>query len=370
MNTSALFQPFRIGKLELKNRIVMAPMTRSRSPQGVPGADVAAYYARRAAADVGLILSEGTVIERPVSKNDPGIPDFFGREALAGWRGVVDGVHAAGGRMGPQIWHMGAMASLVEGWQPPQPMESPSGLTAPGKPLGRAMTDSDIADTIAAFAKAAAQARSLGFDVVEIHGAHGYLLDQFFWDATNRRGDRYGGSSLAQRSLFASEVVKAVRHAVGPGFPILLRISQWKSQDYGARLARTPEQLAQWLLPLVEAGVDVLDCSQRRFWEAEYPEIDGAQGLNLAGWAKKLTGAATISVGSVGLSTDFLSSFAGESATPAGLDDLLRRLERKEFDLIAVGRMLLQDAQWASKVREGRFDQIDKFDLSSLASLQ
>ena len=111
--------------------------------------------------------------------------------------------------------------------------------------------------------------------------------------------------------------------------------------------------MADWLAPLVEAGVDILHCSQRRFWEPEFPEIDGEQGLNFAGWAKKLTGAATISVGSVGLSGDFIGAFGGEARRRPSLDGLVARMERDEFDLIAVGRALITDPEWVHKVRDG-----------------
>jgi len=315
-HADALFQPFRLGSLELKNRIVMAPMTRSFSPGGVPGGNVAAYYRRRAEGEVGLILSEGTVVDRPASRNDPGIPFFHGDAALAGWERVIDGVHAAGGRMGPQLWHTGSVVSPQTDWVPSVPVESPSGLIAPDQPRGEAMSEEAIADTVAAFARAAADAKRLGFDVVELHGAHGYLIDQFFWSGTNTRTDRYGGATLKERARFAAEVVKAVRDAVGPGYPVILRLSQWKQQDVAARLAETPSAMADWLMPLVEAGADVLHCSQRRFWEPEFPEVDGAEGLNFAGWAKKLTGASAISVGSVGLSGDFMGAFAGEGPRP------------------------------------------------------
>ena len=129
-----LFKPFNLKTLHLKNRIVMAPMTRSHSPEGVPGDDVAAYYRRRADAEVGLIISEGTVIDRPASRNDPGIPFFHGEDALAGWKKVVDGVHQAGGKMAPQIWHVGSAANPYTQWTPAEPVESPSGLVAPDKP--------------------------------------------------------------------------------------------------------------------------------------------------------------------------------------------------------------------------------------------
>ena len=352
-NLDILFQPVRLGSVELKNRIVMAPMTRIHSPNGVPREDVASYYRRRAEGEVGLILSEGVVVDRPASKNDERIPHLYGVDALAGWQRVVDGVHAAGGRMGPQIWHAGSVVNPMSDWLPDAEVESPSGFAAPGQPRGRAMSEEDVADTVAAFGRAAAEAKRIGFDVVEIHGAHGYLIDQFFWAETNTRTDLFGGATVRERARFGAEVVKAVRAAVGPDMPVILRLSQWKQQDYAARLAETPDALADWLGPLVEAGANVLHCSQRRFWEPEFPDIDGEDGLNFAGWAKKLTGAQTISVGSVGLSGDMLSAWMGETSTPSSLDKLVHRLERGDFDLIAVGRALLTDADWARKVRTG-----------------
>ncbi len=368
-NTDVLFQPFSLKSLHLKNRIVMAPMTRAFATDGIVGQAQVDYYRRRAEADVGLILSEGTVIDRPASRNLPGIPFFHGEKALAGWADVITAVHAAGGRMGPQIWHTGSTTASKD-WAPPiEDIESPSGLEAPGKPRGKVMSDSDIADTIAAFGKAAADAKRLGFDTFEIHGAHGYLIDQFFWSGTNLREDRWGGATIAERSRFAVEVVKATRAAVGPDFPVMLRLSQWKQQDYSARLATTPDEMSAWLVPLVEAGVDILHCSQRRFWEPEFPEIDGAEGLNFAGWAKKLTGAATISVGSVGLSGEFLGAFAGQGSQAQDIDRLVTRMERGEFDLIAVGRAILNDPQWVAKIREGRQSELKDFNAAALREL-
>jgi 2,4-dienoyl-CoA reductase-like NADH-dependent reductase (Old Yellow Enzyme family) len=125
--------------------------------------------------------------------------------------------------------------------------------------------------------------------------------------------------------------------------------------------------MSDWLTPLVEAGVDVLHCSQRRFWTPEFPEIDGEAGLNFAGWAKKLTGATTISVGSVGLSGDFINVFQGEHSTPTSLDGLIRRMEREEFDLIAVGRALITDPDWAIKVRTGDQQRLKPFATEALA---
>ena len=231
------------------------------------------------------------------------------------------------------------------------------------------MTEEDIADTIAAFAKAAAEAKRLGFDMAEIHGAHGYLSDQVFWDGTNLREDRWGGATLPERARFAAEIVRAIRAAVGEDFPIALRVSQWKQQDYKVRLAPTPDEMAAWLVPLVEAGTDILHCSQRRFWEPEFPELDGEDGLNFAGWAKKLTGAATISVGSVGLDGDFFGAFAARNAEPAGLEKLVARMERDEFDLIAVGRAILGDPNWVKKVRGEDTEPMRTFEAASMREL-
>lgn len=367
-STDILFRPFRLGSLELDNRIVMAPMTRTFAPEGIPGEANAAYYRRRAEGGVGLILSEGTVIDRPASRNESAIPFFHGDAALTGWQGVIDAVHAAGGKMGPQLWHTGSTAGM-SGWQPDVPVESPSGLLAPGTPRGEAMTEEAIADTVAAFARAAADAKRIGFDTIEIHGAHGYLIDQFFWSGTNQRTDRYGGATLRERSRLAGEVVSAIRAAVGPDYPIILRLSQWKQQDFAARLAPTPGEMEDWLQPLVDAGADILHCSQRRFWEPEFPDVDGEQGLNFAGWAKKLTGAATISVGSVGLSGEFIAAFGGEGSTSVGLGQLIDRMERDEFDLIAVGRALISDPNWVAKIREGDGAEYKGFDATSLATL-
>lgn len=258
MNIDSLFQPFKLKTLNMKNRVVMAPMTRSFSPGGVPTADVAAYYRRRAEAEVGLILSEGTVIDRPSSSFDPDIPHFYGEQALAGWNNVIKNVHEAHGQMGPQIWHMGIMADHASGWVPPVPFEGPSGLVNPGEPKGREMTESDIADTIAAYGRAAADAKRLGFDCVEIHGAHGYLIDQFFWDKLNLRTDKYGGATLPERSRFAIEVIKEVRRQVGDDFAVIIRLSQWKNWDYANKFVANPAEMEAWLNPLVDAGVDII----------------------------------------------------------------------------------------------------------------
>lgn len=350
MNYESFFSPFNYKSLHLRNRFVMAPMTRVQSPDGVPGRQVAEYYSRRAGADVGLIITEGTVIDRPSSKNQKDIPNFYGEAALNGWKKVADAVHASGGAIAPQIWHVG---NTPYGWEPPAPFESPDSMSL-----------NDIHDTIAAFAKAARAAKEIGFDAIEIHGAHGYLIDQFFWQKTNNRSDEYGGKTIKEKNRFAVEVVKAIREAAGPQMAVIMRLSQWKGTDYTARIAQTPRELEEWILPLAEAGVDIFHASQRRYWSTEFEGSD----LNLAGWMKKITGLPTITVGSVGLNSDVTGMFSrGEGSERTGLDELLRRFERGDFDLIAVGRQLLQDPEWVKKVKENKPDEIRSFDSASVS---
>jgi len=281
-STETLFRPFRLGKLDLANRIVMAPMTRSHSPGGVPGPDVAAYYRRRAEGGVGLIVTEGTYVPHPAAGFDSSVPRFYGADALDGWRQVAEHVHAGNGRIFPQLWHVGV---VIRPGQEPAPgvrPAGPSGLAGPGQQIAEPMTQSDIDAVVEAFGKAAHSAQALGFDGVELHGAHGYLIDQFFWEGTNQRTDRYGGDLVA-RTRFAVEVIQEVRRRVGPDFPVVLRFSQWKLQDFDAKLARTPQELEKFLSTLAATGVDAFHCSTRRFWE---PEFQGSD-LNLAGWTKK-----------------------------------------------------------------------------------
>jgi 2,4-dienoyl-CoA reductase-like NADH-dependent reductase (Old Yellow Enzyme family) len=362
-HAAPLFQPFRIKNLILSNRIVMAPMTRSKSPGGIPGPEVAAYYRRRAEGGVGLIITEGTYVPHPAAGVYPDVPHFYGEQPLAGWKRVVEEVHQAGGKIFPQLWHVG-LAPGSGGTFAPGAM-GPSGLAKPGVKISEPMTQRDIDDVVRAFGESARSAERLGFDGVEIHGAHGYLLDQFFWDGTNQRTDSYGGD-LAARTRFAVEVIREVRSQVSPDFPVCLRFSQWKLQDYNAKLAQSPAELERFLAPLAAAGVDLFHCSQRRFWE---PEFEGSS-LNLAGWTKKLIGRPTITVGSITLNEEFTQTFrSAETAAVTGIDELLERLEREEFDLVAIGRSLIVNPSWPALVRRCAFDELLPYQRDVLAQL-
>ena len=371
---SRLFDPVTLGPLSLANRIVMAPMTRSFAPDGVPTQEILEYYERRAAADVGLIITEGVWVNHPGAWYDQSVPNFYGEAALAGWKRVVDAVHAAGGRIMPQLWHVGLyytapVDGYYEDWGRLRDEQvGPSGMVGGmGRfptPEGRPMTDSEIGDVIEAFAQAGADCYRLGFDGVALHGGHGYLIDQFFWDETNLRNDRWGGDITA-RSQFAVEMIKQIRSRTSPTFPINLRWSQWKLQDYGATLVNSPQELEQFLGPVVDAGVDSIDGAQRRYWEAAF---DGSD-LNLAAWAKKLTGKPTMTVGSVGLNQELFASLGGEVGTPASLDRLEVLLERGDFDLVGVGRALLVDPEWAAKVKRGAIMETLPFSVETMHKL-
>ncbi|WP_422059650.1 NADH:flavin oxidoreductase [Sphingopyxis sp.] len=368
-STAPLFRPFSLKSLELKNRIVMAPMTRYFSPSGTPGDDVARYYRRRAEGGCGLIITEGTTIETRDAGGYKAVPHFWGAAALEGWRRVADEVHAGGAKIIPQLWHVGLQRDPAICPDPELVGVGPSGLNRQFETVRDPATPAEIQEIVDAFARGAAAAIETGFDGVQLHGAHGYLIDQFLWARTNLRDDEFGGS-IERRARFAIQVVEAVRREVGPDFPLLLRISQWKGHDYAAKLEDAPERLRQLLAPIAAAGVDMFDCSQRRFWEAEY----AGSTLNLAGWVKELTGVPTITVGSVSLDRDFIGGVLRAETAGTGdlgrIDELVDRLAREEFDLVAVGRALLSDPSWPEKIRASRFDELQPFDPAILATLE
>lgn len=364
---TALFRPFSTSKLSLPNRIIMAPMTRGRSPGNIPTRDVARYYRRRAEGGAGLILTECTFINHPTANGFADAPAFYGEEALAGWRHVVDEVHDAGGKIMPQIWHAGASRPMGTPPNASMPSIGPMEVAGNGKAMVRSMTHRDIEEVILAFGQAAADAKKIGFDGVEIHGAHSYLIDQFLWDTTNRRQDEYGGS-LENRVRFACRVVESVRAAAGKDFPILFRFSQWKLEDYDAQIARTPDDLERILLPLTEAGVDIFHVSTRRFWQ---PAFTGS-ALSLAGWTKKITGKPVIAVGGVGIDQPFSLDMFSQAvySQPKSVERVEEKLENGEFDIVAVGRAILADPNWPDKIKSGQLDNIVPFSSESLATLR
>ena len=233
MTSHTLFSPFTVGDFTLRNRIVLAPMTRSRALAGnVPNPIAATYYVQRASA--GLLITEGTQVS-PQGVGYIRTPGIHSPAQVAGWRTITDAVHAAGGRIFAQLWHVGRVShpDFHDG-QLPVATSAIAGegevFTAAGRtplPVPRALTLEEIPIIVDQFRAAAANAQAAGFDGIELHGANGYLLDQFLRDGSNVRTDNYGGS-LANRARFAIEVVDAVIEVWGSsrvGYKIAPRFS-------------------------------------------------------------------------------------------------------------------------------------------------
>lgn len=366
---TSLNQIFKEKSLELKNRWVMAPMTRSFSPGGVPTKEVIEYYVNRAKGGVGLIITEGVGIDHPSSLGYPDVP-VMSSNSMEAWRELVKEVHNAGGRIVPQLWHVGSCRDIkfdLENKVPcfgPSPVVHPALVKAGRNLVAKEMTKEDMEEIKAGFVRSAQIAKSVGFDGIEIHGAHGYLLDQFLWEATNLRTDEYGGT-FKNRARFPYEVIEAIRVAVGDGFPIIYRFSQWKLGDFDYKFCQTAQDLETFLVPLTDAGVDIFHASTRRFWEPEFEDSH----LNLAGWVKKLTEYPVITVGSIGLSNDFISMRKGEKCERNSIDELVKRFDQGEFDLAAVGRALISDSEWVNKI-ESESDDTKLFQLKDLNELK
>jgi len=252
MSTPTLFTPTRLGAIEVPNRVAMAPLTRSRaSADGVPSPLAVEYYRRRASA--GLIIAEATNISRQ-GRGYAWTPGIYTDEQVSAWKRVTDAVHAEGGRIVLQLWHVGRMShtSLQEGARAPV---APSALQAgtvvftekgfepPSAP--RALEADELPGIVDDYRRAAINAKAAGFDGVEVHAANGYLLEQFLRDSTNRRTDRYGGS-IENRARFVLEVVDAVA-AVWGADRVGLRLSPLSTAIGDTPLDSTPDETHAWL---------------------------------------------------------------------------------------------------------------------------
>lgn len=360
-----LFQPLKIRDVMLRNRIVMSPMTRGFCPDGIPTEDVAAYYARRAEGGVGLIITEGVAVDHPAALGDAGlgennIPLLSGNGPIEGWRRVVEAVHAHGAKIIPQLWHQGVMRKPGTGPNPDVASVSPSGSWGPlggmtsiapesipvNPMIGVPMSEAQIEEAIEAFVRCAVNAVDAGFDGIALHGGHGYLIDNFLWAGTNMRDDRWGGDRL-RRSAFPAEIVRRIRREIGDALPIFFRFSQWRQQDFRSTLADTPDELSEVLLPLAEAGVDVFDASVRYYNRAAF---EGSP-INLAGWARTLTGKMSMAVGGVGINQGMYDRDKASSVV-TDFSPLIERFRGAEFDLVAVGRAMIGDPQWTNKFKQ------------------
>ncbi len=362
-----MFTPLTVKDLTLRNRFVMPGMQRSWCIDGVPAPRLAEYYRSRAAGGTGLIISEACAIDHPSATRQP-VYAWLTERSRGEWARCVDAVRGAGGEMFMQLWHEGAVRP--EGGDGPHseyPTVSPSGLHRADERQGRALTTAELDDIEAAFVRSALIAKSIGASGVEVHGCHGFLIDQFLWKATNLRDDGYGGDDLRDRLRFPVRIVEAIRRAVGDELPISFRFSQWKESDYSGRIVESPDELALLIRTLEDAGVDMFHVSTRRFWTAEWPDLE--PDLGLAGWTKRFATKPVSAVGSLGLDIDVLSTFDGVQARATGeapFRELRRRFLRGDFDLVSVGRGHIADPEWVAKVQRGAIAELRTYDAGAV----
>ena len=342
VDVSGLFSPFRLRSIVLENRFVLPAMQRRWATDGKPDRRMLDHYRACVDGGVALVTSEACAVDHPGATFNPQACHM--REATGdAWSTCIDAVHASGGHMFIQLWHEGADHG-----------EPGSGV--------HARSAAELDEVKNAFVRSALVAERIGADGVEVHAAHGYLLDQFLWKKTNRRPNRYGGEDMRDRVRFPAEIVAAIREAVSPRLVISFRFSQWKIGDYDASVVDTPSELGVMLGALREAGVDVFHASTRLFCESVWPESD----LSLAGWTRSITDAPVIAVGGIGLTADTHDDIERNtdlrSTGEDGLRELVRRFDLGEFDLVSVGRSLIADPEWVCKIREGRYAEVRGFE--------
>ncbi len=323
----SIFDPIDLGAIQAKNRIVMAPLTRSRAIAGeVPNPLAAEYYAQRAS--TGLIISEATQISRQ-GQGYPNTPGIFTEEQVEGWAAVTDAVHAKGGRMVAQLWHVGRVS--IPDYQPDGAQAvGPSAIAADGNAMRpdftmtpfetpRALTLDEIAGVVADYAHAAGMAKKAGFDGVEVHGANGYLIDQFLKDGSNQRDDRYGGS-VENRARFLLEVVAAV-------------VAVWGADRVGVRLS--PANASNGTKDSDPAAIFVhVAGALKPFGLAYLHLIEGEPGTPMASWE-----------GAPELAAPMREAFGGPLMLNGGLT---KDLAQKAFDdgradLVSIGVPVLSN---------------------------
>lgn len=341
MTVGALFSPFRLGPLDLANRVVMAPMTRSRASFGGDvSAYAAQYYGQRASA--GLIVTEAIGVN-PQAHGYPYTPGLWSSGQVEGWAAVTRAVHGRGGRIAAQLWHVGRVFSQDNN---PQGLEAvgPSAVAASGRiyarggwqdlPVPRALGADEVRDTIEDFARAAARAFEAGFDAVELHGANGYLIEQFLSDDANRRSDSYGGSPV-KRLAFLSEILDAVSAACGGLERIGVRISPYG--DFNGIRHGDPARTMSDVLGLLAA---------RRigFLHVIEPEVsgDGSRRTAGGGEAPDVLAIARARYGGPLIAAGGYDRIRGEEA-----------IMRKRADLVAFGRPFISNPDLVERMRAG-----------------
>ena len=340
--SEVLFEPARLGALALSHRVVLAPLTRLRSaqPGDIPTALNAEYYAQRASQG-GLLITEATDISDD-ARGYPGAPGVHSPAQIAGWRGVTDAVHAKGGLIVNQIWHCGRISHSTMRTDGSVPV-APSAIAAPGGHVNvrgesvafetpRALEIGEIAGIVAQFRQAAVNAKDAGFDGVEVHGANGYLLDQFLRDGSNQRSDRYGGS-FENRARFLLEVIDAVAGVYGAE-RVGVRLSPWGSFN-GMEDSDTGALFDHVVAALATRGLAYLHLVEPRADQGSDVNALNADAPDAASRFKRIFGGPVIAAGGFTRET-------GAEAVAAG-----------NADAIAYGRLFIANPDLPERFRQG-----------------
>lgn len=349
--TSSLFNPVKIGNEVLENRVGVAPMTRtSATPEGLATNQMAAYYSKFARGGFDLIITEGLYTDDKYSQGYLNQPGIFSDEQVSAWKKVTEAVHQEGGKIVAQLMHAGA---LSQGNRFTNDTLSASSVQPKGKQmefyggsgpfsLPKEASKEDIADIVNGFVNASKQAKEAGFDGIEIHGANGYILDQFLTDYTNQRTDEYGGSTENRVRLLV-EVSEAVRDAVGDDYLAGIRISQGKVNDFYHKWEGKEKDAEIIFSQLGKAGLDYVHVTEYEVWQPAFPQDDDMEatnsafedgGLTLAALAKKYGKLPVIANGSL-----------------HDPDKAQEVIENGDADIVTLGRGALGNSDWVNKVR-------------------
>lgn len=330
-----LFTPIKVGGLELKNRIIMPPMIERLATDGVPNDAVKDFYAARARGGLALIVLTPGIVD--ISMASPIQLGIYDDSFIPGFRQFTDLIHSCGARMGIQLMHLGRQGGEIQGYRPVAP--SPIPLT-PRDEVPHELTIGEVDSLVEKFAAAARRARDAGFDMVELHGCHGYLLSSFLSPLTNQRHDGYGGS-VANRARFVVEIVKLIKERAGRDFPVSVRMN---GSDYMPG-GTTVDMARQTAALLVEAGADMIGVSGGAYgsYPVIVPPYDQPRGGNVP-LAAAIKEAVKVPV-----------SVAGRLDDPLIADGVL---VSGKADLIAVARGLLADPELPNKEARGDFAEV------------
>jgi 2,4-dienoyl-CoA reductase-like NADH-dependent reductase (Old Yellow Enzyme family) len=313
------------------------------------------YHTTRAK-DLGLIQTQGTVLDHPscVSPYARLLPASYDA-----WRRIADESQAAGCPIVMQIYYDGRSDDPA-GF-------GPSGLTAAGLPNGeRGLTRSEIDHVFEIILRAARMVKKLGFNGIELHGGQTYFMGLFLSPIANQRDDEYGGGSIENRMRLPVKLTKAVRDEVGPDFLMGYKVVQWAEDP----VYRTPDELKTFLTAMNAAGMDYYNGSTDKYWEPVYP----GSPMNIGGWVRKLSDKPVIISGGFGLDNKLRDTVDGMPANATvhnGFDDLMRQFHNGEFDMFSLGRTILCDPDYLKKLRDGRFDEMMKtINLNDIAGNQ